>query len=330
MKKKKAKAKAKPMTGTPKGKNRTLLFAGIAIGVVSLAGLGYWYYSREQAPATSPEQIPPPLEPPAPAALPPVSVPAYPPLNLNKQFPLKRGSRGAQVKALQNALIQSYGSGILPRYGADGQFGAELEAALIKKGFSKVVSENDFKTITGAALPPGAIPNPVVPASTSNSPAVVLVLTKSQNETIAKALWKAGQDRNLLAVLKTLQQIRNTTDYSSVNAVFKTLRYSGLRQTIVNALLSTFSDETSKNLIRMELNRMGLKFADGKWSLSGLSARLIRTIRPSQVRSLYNIHRRVPGNTLLGVEVQSGNGLTVFRAPTNELHTIPTKDIDYV
>ncbi len=49
-------------------------------------------------------------------------------------FPLKKGSKGEMAKALQLALMDKYGAGILPRYGADGDFGSETVNALKKIG----------------------------------------------------------------------------------------------------------------------------------------------------------------------------------------------------
>ena len=45
-------------------------------------------------------------------------------------FPLKRGSVGAQVKKVQQWLIQKFGSNAVGSYGADGHFGPATEAAV--------------------------------------------------------------------------------------------------------------------------------------------------------------------------------------------------------
>ncbi len=50
----------------------------------------------------------------------------------NDNWPLKQGSKGNNVKALQQILIGKYGKSILPKYGADGDFGSETVAALKK------------------------------------------------------------------------------------------------------------------------------------------------------------------------------------------------------
>lgn len=46
-------------------------------------------------------------------------------------FPLKRGSKGAKVKELQLILLKA-DPNILPKFGADSDFGSETESALLK------------------------------------------------------------------------------------------------------------------------------------------------------------------------------------------------------
>lgn len=53
-------------------------------------------------------------------------------------FPLKRGSKGSKVKELQNALLSAYPT-ILPKYGADSDYGSETEAAVLKVTGKKTV-----------------------------------------------------------------------------------------------------------------------------------------------------------------------------------------------
>ena len=48
-------------------------------------------------------------------------------------FPLKKGSNNACVGQLQDALIAAYGRSVLPRYGADHDWGAETQAAVTSK-----------------------------------------------------------------------------------------------------------------------------------------------------------------------------------------------------
>lgn len=63
-------------------------------------------------------------------------------------FPLKQGSRNALVKQLQNALIATYGSSVLPKYGADGDWGTETNTAVKGKlGITSIGSQDDFNKV---------------------------------------------------------------------------------------------------------------------------------------------------------------------------------------
>ena len=70
----------------------------------------------------------------------------------NDDFPLKRGSKGNRVTLLQNALVKKYGAGILPKYGVDGMFGKEVEAALVKAKMPTTINEANYSKIVGGGL----------------------------------------------------------------------------------------------------------------------------------------------------------------------------------
>lgn len=62
-------------------------------------------------------------------------------------FPIKKGDRGNNVRNLQLLLLK-YDNKILPKFGADADFGSETENALVKVLNKKVVSnQNDIETI---------------------------------------------------------------------------------------------------------------------------------------------------------------------------------------
>lgn len=62
-------------------------------------------------------------------------------------FPLKKGSKGEKVRELQNILI-GINPSVLPKYGPDGDFGSETEAALFKYLNKKSVdNEEDLATL---------------------------------------------------------------------------------------------------------------------------------------------------------------------------------------
>ena len=62
----------------------------------------------------------------------------------NDNYPLRKGSRGRKVSALQQWLLK-IDKKLLPKYGADGDFGGETEAAVLKVlGKKSVDSDADF------------------------------------------------------------------------------------------------------------------------------------------------------------------------------------------
>ncbi len=71
------------------------------------------------------------------------------PIARSDDFPLKMGSKGSRVTQLQNALIKKYGVGILPKYGADGMFGKEVAAALVKAKMPSSIAETDYDKLVG-------------------------------------------------------------------------------------------------------------------------------------------------------------------------------------
>ncbi|MES2565488.1 MAG: hypothetical protein V4565_01400 [Bacteroidota bacterium] len=72
------------------------------------------------------------------------------PVARNDDFPLKRGSKGNRVTQLQNALVKKYGAAILPKYGVDGMFGKEVEAALVRAKLPTSVNETTYNSFVGA------------------------------------------------------------------------------------------------------------------------------------------------------------------------------------
>ena len=66
---------------------------------------------------------------------------------ISKYFPLKKGSKGAKVTETQKALL-NYDSGILPKFGADGDFGNETMNAVQKVlGKTTIDSQEDINAI---------------------------------------------------------------------------------------------------------------------------------------------------------------------------------------
>src|SRR5215213_1007659 len=77
-----------------------------------------------------------------------------------EDFPLKKGSKGENVRRLQEALIAKYGSQTLPKYGADGDFGSETVNALKKLGLPTTITESTYNVIAQgvqSSTNPGAV-----------------------------------------------------------------------------------------------------------------------------------------------------------------------------
>lgn len=166
-------------------------------------------------------------------------------------FPIGNGSSGEKVKLIQLALIKTYGKGILPKYGADGYWGKELESALQSKNIPFPISEASFNSFF----------------KTGGTTASQI----SDAGTIAKNLRTAIFSRNKEKTLVELRKIKSVADYSSVNEIFKKIPFGIVRYTLVNAALSYFSGK-DKEAFRTEFFRMGLKFDSTKnqWTLSGI------------------------------------------------------------
>ena len=176
-------------------------------------------------------------------------------------FPLRKGSRGAKVKALQEVLISKYGASVLPRYGADGDFGNEVAAALAKEGLPSVIDESTYNALTGG--------------NSNNSGSDGSGSSSVDAKSIGDNLYNAIENSDFNGAMAALKQMNSVDDYKAVNAQFETHRFWFVRKTIVTALLDTFTDESQKVKIRLELTRIGLKYDGSKFSLSGIPYKLI-------------------------------------------------------
>jgi hypothetical protein len=165
------------------------------------------------------------------------------------EFPLKKGSKGAKVKSLQRGLIAKYGKSALPRYGADGDFGNETISALKKNSLPEEIDETTYNVIVQGA------------GSSSSIDA----------KGIAGSLYEGATNSDIEKVISALKQMASIGDYSAVNREFENYSIGGVRKTLVNGLLTSFSDESQKQRIRLEFSRMGLKYDGTKWSLSGIA-----------------------------------------------------------
>jgi hypothetical protein len=269
-----------------KNKKRKVILIGLGIAAASIAGFFGWDYYKKHKRKREDDEFSASareLAPPAKSAFAPSS---YSAPKRNDDFPLKKGSRGTKVKALQEALIAKYGKSILPRYGADGDFGSELTAALTKASLPSQIDESTYN---------------------------VLVHTSSVDTTeLAKSLYKDAVNKNLSSVLGALKKMRSKDDYSAVSAEFKKYLLRGVRQTLVNGLLGSFSSESDKQQIRLEFLRMGLKYDGNKWALSGLDGFKLITKAATVVWRNPREGAKVPARMVLGTEIAQHKGFTLF------------------
>lgn len=212
------------------------------------------------------------------------------------EFPLKKGSRGERVKAFQNALIAKYGKSILPKYGADGDYGSEMEAALKSKNLPTEISQSAYNLYVQGAAPDAS--------------------------SLALKLYTAAEKKDFSSALSNLKQIRNTDDYSKVSDKFQEYRIGfGVRKTLVTGMLDTFTATSQKDAIRQEFLRMGLKYDGSKWSLPsfwdslrGIDEPLLITTKATTLYDPKNkVKVSIPKNVVIGYKLQEKKGYTLLR-----------------
>ncbi|MBI3133631.1 MAG: hypothetical protein HYZ14_03050 [Bacteroidetes bacterium] len=234
-------------------------------------------------------------------------------------FPLKKGSRGELVKNIQQMLIQKYGAAILPKYGADGVWGSEMDTALIAKGLPTNIDADAFTQLI----------------TTTNIPATTTTTDKPKFDPVLLAtnLRLAILDNNLDKALTSLSKIFTVKGYTTVNEEFKKTRINGVRKTIVNALLTKFYQDAQKKKLNEQFYRMGLKYDGSQWSLSGVGQILcdqIKSIAPTRVWNAKGTAINVPRHTVLGEFLDGRNGITRFQTLDGQILYTNTKCICYV
>jgi hypothetical protein len=279
-------------------KRKTILI-GLGVLGTGVAGFFGWHYWSNKKKAKQEEEnstqsdstnfnIPAPKQN---NYLPPKTTPKTTP-SRNDEFPLQKGSKGAKVKALQEALISKYGKSIMPKYGADGDFGSELTNALKKLNISESIDESTYNVLTQ-----GNIIEPT---------------------TISKKLHDSATAKNISQVVSTMKGMKNTDDYSAVSNDFKAnYLINGVHQTLVNGMLNSFSDEKQKQQIRLEFLRMGLKYDGKKWALAGLGdiptgKEIISTEKTTAYTAKGNGRIIIPENIVLGKKEFTLNGWVYF------------------
>ena len=65
---------------------------------------------------------------------------------LSSKFPLRKGSSSEEVRKIQEYIL-SKNPGLLPKYGADGQWGSETESAVVQLFGKNEITEVEYKNI---------------------------------------------------------------------------------------------------------------------------------------------------------------------------------------
>lgn len=319
---KKSKTNKKTASGKKQQKKK-IIIASVAVGAAGILGYFGWQYLKKKKQAKKGNDIDEVLKTttaplnydtnytPTPiyttpktklATTAPVFTIPKPAADTNG-FPLKKGSKGNNVRLLQEALIGKYGKSILPKYGADGDFGLETVNALKKAGLPASINESTFNVLTEG--------------------------TKVNTASIGKELYKAASAKNYSKVISLLKQIQTSEDYSAANTEFKTGRINGVRQTIVNGLLNIFTTASQKEAIKFEFLRMGLQFDGNKWSLSGFDGRSLVTLEPATVWVSATEGVKVPARMVLGNEVTRRLDYTLFEN-NGKYFLVNTKSVNYL
>lgn len=288
-------------TTNNKARKKRIILTGLAVSAAGILGyFGWQYYKKRKegkdsdldtelkktAPAVSYEPTYTPKVTKKKNSTPKTDIPLQTEPAPVSEFPLKKGSRGDKVRQLQQALISKYGKTVLPRYGADGDFGSETLNALKKLNLPVSISQSTFN--------------------------VLVQNTTADKSALPKQLYDAAQKKDLNQVLNLLHSMNTKEEYAAVSEKFKSYRINGVRQTLVNGLLNSFTDETQKQKIRMEFLRMGLQYDGSKWSLSGFDGLPIVTTRPTTVWINATQGVDVPARMVLGNEVSRKQQYTLF------------------
>lgn len=322
------------------------VLTGIAVaGTAVAAGLGYFILApRRKNDQTDPESR---FTGEQDTTQQPEITPRYAPSassnTMSSGFPLSRGSKGEYVRYLQNALIQKFGKGILPKYGADGSWGKEMDTALVSKGLKTAIDQTTYTDYITGNFGSTASAN-ATPKTTATTIVgdlknfLVPTWIVDPKVAVGYKLFDAAKAKNITATLAFLKSLNSVTDYTSASKGFQlrpwkaevsTTWYgmpsvSAARFTLVNGLLDAFTAQSDKHQLRAEFRRMGLKETvknndpvayDSTWSLSGLGKahRNIRTTMKALISDGFNVRVEVPARTILGQWLSSGNGFTRFR-----------------
>jgi len=111
--------------------NTKKIIAGFAV-VVGVYFIYTYFKKPKMDKRTEPSPAPSPSPSPSPSS--------------NDKYPLKKGSKGSNVTKIQKFIL-GIDPTLLPKFGADGDFGTETEAAIEKLLGKKIVEASDYNTL---------------------------------------------------------------------------------------------------------------------------------------------------------------------------------------
>ncbi len=318
----KTKSKSRAKTSGKKQQKKKIIIASIAVGAAGILGFFGWQYLKKRRETKKANELDEVLKATSAPNTNSYSASYTPSTSKNSGyqssssanttpkstpdknvFPLSKGSKGNNVKLLQQALIAKYGASILPRYGADGDFGTETVNALKKAGLPATINESTFNVLTASV--------------------------KANPTDVGKDLYNAAASKNYSKALSLLKQMQTTEEYAAANEVFKQNRINGVRQTIVNGLLNVFTSPSQKEAIKFEFLRMGLQFDGNKWSLSGFDGKPIVTTEATTVWLNATDGVKVPARMVLGSEVTRKLDYTLFEN-NGKYFLVTTRSVKYL
>jgi hypothetical protein len=291
-------------TETKKSGGGKWILLGLGVATTgTLAYFGYQYWSKNKKKTESEqadvkdnnEEVTHTYVPPKPAHHAPK------PKGETDTFPLVKGNKGALIKSFQEALIAKHGKTILPKYGADGDFGSEMTTALTKLNLGTTVSETTYNLYVKGASP--------------------------DHTATAKELYDAAVTKDFTKAIGLLKTLRNVEDYKTVSDTFVNYRIGAVRQTLVNGMLNSFTDSKQKDAIRLAFSNMGLKYDGNKWALSGIdNSSQIITTQTTRVWRSPKTSVTVPANMVLGKYITTRGSFTLFRND-NRYYLVETQHI---
>lgn len=276
----------------------------LGVGTLAVIGLGY-FLTRPKDNNLEPDEFPDTAQ-----------IPTLPTTGSSSgkssPFPLKKWSKGKHVKRLQQYLNKKHNAGLTE----DGVLGPNTIKALTNAGLPTEISEREFNRLTTAS-------NGKPKTSSANS---------FNPKKLAQSMHHAIGNHLFSKALRLLSYIHTTNGYSSVNRYFKQSRTSsGVRKTLVTALLGKFKSDWATKKLTAHFYRIGLKFNGSKWSLNGFDfTNQIKTIRSTKVWNKKGETLIVPVHTILGEFISARNGITSFRTLDGKTLFTNTQLISYV